>query len=144
MVGLLIFLIFLLILIPLGIAVFTIICNWKVFRKADKEGWESIIPIYNTVVLIEISGLPLWYIALYFVPFANIYAMVRVYIELAHRFKQSTGFAIGLIFLTPIFLGILAFDKDIVYEISSSKYCGNCGKSVNKDDSFCVYCGTRI
>lgn len=34
---------------------------WKLFKKAGKNGWEAIIPFYNTWVLIEISGLNWWY-----------------------------------------------------------------------------------
>ena len=144
MVGLLMFFIFMLFFIPIGIGIFTIVCSWLVFKKAGEEGWESIVPIYNTGVVIEISGLPMWYIALFFIPFANIYATVMVYLELARKFKQSTGFGIGLIFLTPIFLGILAFDKSMVYEISTNNYCSNCGKQINDADKFCTYCGKKI
>jgi len=96
--------------------VFSVICNWKIFKKAGKKGWESIIPIYNIIVLIEISGLPLWYIALLIVPFANIYAVFKIYIELAKKFGQSTAFGFGLALLNPIFMAILAFNKQYVYE----------------------------
>lgn len=142
--GLLILILFLLILIPICIGIFTIICNWIIFKKAGKEGWEAIVPIYNTIVLIEISGLPLWYIALYFIPFANIYVTIKVYIELSRKFKQSGWFGVGLLFLTPIFLGILAFDKSVVYEKIANAYCSNCGNNINSDDKFCVRCGKQI
>ena len=144
MIGLLVFLIFILFLIPIGIGIFTIVCNWLIFKKAGKEGWEAIVPIYNTVVLIEITGLPMWYIALFFVPFANIFASVMIYLELARRFKQSAGFGVGLFFLTPIFLGILAFDKKMVYESSTDIYCNNCGNKLTNTDKFCVHCGKQI
>ena len=144
MVGLLVFLIFILFLIPIGIGVFTIICNWLVFKKAGKEGWEAIVPIYNTIVLIEIAGLPMWYIALCFVPIANIYATIKIYLELSYRFKQSAWFGIGLFFLTPIFLGILAFDKSMIYEKTTNAYCNNCGNNIKSDDKFCVRCGKQI
>ena len=144
MVGLLVFLIFVFFLIPIGIGIFMIVCNWFVFRKAGKEGWEAIVPIYNTIVLIEIAGLPMWYIALYFIPIANIYASIKIYLELSYRFKQSAWFGIGLFFLTPIFLGILAFDKNMVYEKSINSYCSNCGRNTNKDDKFCVHCEKQI
>ena len=144
MVGLLIFLIFILFLIPIGIGVFTIVCNWLVFKKAGKEGWEAIVPIYNTVILVEISGLPMWYIALFFIPIVNIYATIKVYLELSYRFKQSGWFGIGLYFLTPIFLGILAFDKSMVYETSINNYCRNCGNEIMPGTKFCARCGKQI
>lgn len=102
-------------LICMALGVFTIICNWKVFKKAGKPGWASIIPIYNTIVMIEIAELPMWYIALFFVPFANIYAMFKIYIEIAHKFGKSTGFGVGMAFFAPIFMAILAFDKTANY-----------------------------
>lgn len=108
------FLIFIYI-ISLAVGIFTIVCNWKVYKKAGKNGWEAIIPVYNIVVLLQIVELPLWYIALFFVPFANIYATFKIYIELAKKFGQSTGFGIGLVFLNPIFMAMLAFGKSYVY-----------------------------
>ena len=145
----LILLLFLLIiyLVPIGVAVLTLIEQWKVFKKAGKEGWEAIIPIYNNVVLIEITGLPMWYIALLFVPFANIYATIRIFLELAYRFNKDTGFGIGLAFLTPIFLGILAFKDDCVYSKpidNLSSFCPKCGSRVTSQDKFCTSCGNSL
>lgn len=102
-------------LIGMAISVFTLICMWKVFKKAGKPGWASLIPIYNIIVMLEIAELPMWYIALYCLPFANIYAMFKTYIELAKKFGKSAGFGVGMVFLAPIFFGILAFGKDSNY-----------------------------
>lgn len=138
---------FILFLVPIGVCVFTIISLWYIFKKAGKEGWEAIVPVYNCIVLLEITGLPMWYIALFFVPFGNIYALIRVYLELAKRFKQTTGFGIGLIFLSPIFLGMLAFNKQITYEAPqpfANVFCNNCGNKINPNDKFCVSCGSKI
>ena len=102
-------------LISMAISVFTLICMWKVFKKAGKPGWAAIVPIYNIVVMLEITELPMWYIALFFVPFANIYAMFKIYIEFAKKFGKSAGFGVGMVFFSPIFLGILAFGKNSNY-----------------------------
>ncbi len=138
---------FIFFLIPIGISVFMIVSLWKVFKKAGREGWEAIIPIYNMIVLLEITGLPMWYVALLFIPFANIYATIRVYLELAYRFKQDTGFGIGLILLYPVFLGILAFNKEITYDSPqpyANAFCKNCGTKINANDKFCTNCGSRV
>ena len=87
------------ILLSWGIAIFSIVCQWKIFKKAGKKGWEAIVPIYNIIVLFEISGTPLWMIILFFIPFANFYALFMIYNNLAKKFGKSTGFAIGLMFL---------------------------------------------
>ncbi len=82
---------------------------WKVFTKAGKPGWASIIPIYNVVVLLEIAGKPLWWVILYFVPLVNIVITFIVSIEVAKAFGKGTGFGVGLVFLAPIFYPILGF-----------------------------------
>lgn len=103
-------------IICIAIGVFSLVCNWKVYKKAGKNGWEAIIPIYNIIVLLEITNLPMWYIVLFLIPIGNIVALFLIYIELAKKFGQSTGFGIGLVFLNPIFMAILAFGKKYVYQ----------------------------
>ena len=102
-------------LISMAIVAFNIIVMWKVFKKAGKPGWAALIPIYNIIVMIEIAELPMWYIALYFVPGANIYAMIKINIEMAHKFGKSTGFGVGMALLQPVFYAILAFSKNTVF-----------------------------
>ena len=99
-------------LIGIAVSVITIISMWKIFVKAGKPGWAAIIPVYNIIVMLEISELPMWYLALYFVPGANIYAMIKTYIEVAHKFGKSTGFGVGMALLSPVFLTMLAFNKN--------------------------------
>lgn len=96
-------------LVYLGIIVLTIVSLWKIFEKAGKPGWASIIPIYNIIVLLEIVNKPVWWIVLMLVPLVNIVVAVLVYIELAKCFGKSAGFGIGMIFLSFIFLPMLAF-----------------------------------
>lgn len=95
--------------LSLAISVFVIVCMWKLYAKAGKPGWASLVPIYNIIVLLEIVELPMWYIALFLVPFANIYAMFKIYIELAHKFGKSTGFGVAMVFFSVICLPMLAF-----------------------------------
>lgn len=96
-------------LIMIAIAVFQIICLWKIFEKAGKPGWAAIIPIYNIIVLLEVAGKPVWWIILFFIPFVNVVIGIMVIHGLSTSFKQGVGFTLGLIFLRPIFLAILAF-----------------------------------
>jgi hypothetical protein len=97
----------------LAIALFYIICEWKVYTKAGKPGWAVIVPIYNIIVLLEIVGKPVWWILLLLIPCVNIVIMFIIYIELAKVFGQGTGFGIGLILLGFIFLPILAFGSSV-------------------------------
>ena len=99
-------------LFMLIVSIVMIISLYKIYKKAGKKGWEAIVPIYNIIVLLEITKLPMWYLILLIVPFANIYVIFKMYIELAHKFGKSTGFGILTIFFSVICLPILAFGKD--------------------------------
>ena len=96
-------------IIGLVVAVLVIAGMWKVFTKAGKPGWAAIIPIYNTIVLLQIAGKPIWWIVLLFIPIVNIVIAVMVMISVAKAFGKGTGFALGLLFLSPIFIPILGF-----------------------------------
>ena len=108
-----------LMIISLLLSILLIVSMWKIYKKAGKPGWAAIVPVYNIIVLLEIAELPLWYIALFLVPFANIYAMFKIYIELAHKFGKSTGFGVASVFFSVICFPILAFNKNIVYKNTS-------------------------
>lgn len=99
--------------IILPIIVLQIVSMWKVFVKAKKPGWAALIPIYNILILLEITGNPWWFVFLIiFVPIANIAIVIIVMLDLAKVFGKSTAFGVGLIFLSIIFMTILAFSKD--------------------------------
>lgn len=97
-----------------------VIAMWKVFTKAGKPGWASIIPVYNVVVMFQIIGLNPWLLLLYLIPVVNLVVAIVFSIMQASRlskaFGKGTGFAIGLFFLNPIFLLMLGF--------GDSKYIG--------------------
>lgn len=97
----------------LVVYILAVIAMWKVFTKAGKPGWASLIPVYNMVVMYQIVGLNPWLLLLYLIPFVNWIAAlvlsIMLNVKLAKVYGKSTGFAIGLIFLNPIFLLILGF-----------------------------------
>jgi hypothetical protein len=91
------------------VAVVVIAAMWKVFTKAGQPGWAAIVPIYNVIVLLQIAGKPIWWLLLMLIPLVNIIVFVLVYRGLARNFGQGVGFTIGLLFLSPIFVPILAW-----------------------------------
>lgn len=121
-------------LISTIVSIIMIVSQWIIFKKAGKKGWEAIVPIYNFIVLIQVAGLPIWYIALFFVPFANIYAIFKIYIELAHKFGKSTGFGVLSVFFSFICLPILAFGKNNVYQGNTSQSIQNNNISTNHNN----------
>lgn len=98
-----------LVFIYLIFLVVVIAAMWRIFTKAGEEGWKSIIPIYNIVVLLKIIGRPTWWLILMLIPLVNIVIGIIVAIDLAKSFGKGGGFAAGLILLGPIFYAILAF-----------------------------------
>jgi len=93
----------------LAIYVLYAIPYYGIFTKSGRPGWAAFIPIYNTVVLLEVVGRPAWWILLFFIPFVNIVIFIIVMNDLSKSFGHGTGFTIGLIFLSWIFMMILAF-----------------------------------
>ncbi len=86
------------------------VIQWKIFTKAGQPGWAALVPIYNAWILVtEICKKePLWFF-LSMLPVVNIIAAWVLCMELAKKFGKSETFGIGLFFLGPICLAILAF-----------------------------------
>lgn len=96
-------------LVWLAITAFLIVAAWKLFAKAGVPGWVSLIPIYNTVTLLQISGRSGWWLLALCVPFLNFFVAIRLVFDLAKAYGQGVGFGFGLLLLAPIFMPILAF-----------------------------------
>ena len=99
-------------LLSMALGVLMIVSLWKIFKKAGKPGWASIVPIYNIYIMCEIAEKEWWYILLLCVPFVNIYAMIVLYNGMAKRFGKGGGFVVGMILLPVVFFPMLAFGKD--------------------------------
>lgn len=125
-----------LIVLIVAIGILLAVANWKIFKKAGKPGWASLIPFYNVYVMSEISfGSAIYFIGMaitwvlsfignisgiLFLTSIAIIAQLVLFIiycvKLSKAFQKGGGFAVGLIFLPVIFFPILGFD--------SSKYIG--------------------
>lgn len=123
--------------------VISAIAYWQIFKKAGEKGWKALIPVYNSYIIYKIAWKPsmFWimialgvvYSILYGIGYSTGSAVVSVlayivYIavivigimtthKLSKAFGHGVGFTLGLIFLCPIFILILAF--------GSSQYVGN-------------------
>lgn len=114
-----------------------IIANWRIFTKAGEAGWKSLIPFYADYITYKISwtkGAKFFWIGLaasIVVFFADFFggedggalftllsvagSLVAMVLGIMLSYKKSKafghgiGFAIGLLFLSPIFTLILGF-----------------------------------
>ena len=130
------------IIFSVALAIFEIVCLWKVFEKAGEPGWKCLIPIYNAYIFMKIcwEGKYFWWsLLIMLIPgvitgiaagtgsaafsgiagFLMVAAVIAVavieimaLVKLSKRFGKSGAFALGLIFLEPIFIAILAFGSD--------------------------------
>jgi hypothetical protein len=96
-------------IVSLVMFVIFLAAGWKLFTKAGRSGWEAIIPIYNTLIMLKIVGRPWWWLLLLLVPFLNIIIGIIVANDLSKSFGHGVGYTIGLVLLPPIFLLLLAF-----------------------------------
>ena len=95
--------------IMLGFAAVMVASMWKLFTKAGEPGWASIVPIYNLITLLKITGKPVWWIVLFCVPLVNFYALIMVCMGLAKSFGKSSGFGLGLVLVSPVFIPLPGF-----------------------------------
>jgi hypothetical protein len=96
-------------LIFVAIYLFYGYCLGRIFQKAGRPLWEGFVPIYSVYVMLKIVGRPGWWLILYIIPIVNIVIPIIVYYDLARSFGKGVGFTLGLIFLSFIFIPILAF-----------------------------------
>lgn len=97
------------IIIYLGILVLIIAGMWKTFSKAGKPGWAAIVPIYNTIVMLEIAGKPVWWILLLLIPVVNLILIIMVIHQIALSFGGGVGTTLLLLFLPFVGYPMLGF-----------------------------------
>jgi len=99
----------LILVIYLAIIVLVIAGMWKMFVKAGQPGWGAIVPIYNGYLILKIVGRPVWWLILFFIPLVSLIVWIVLVMDIAKSFGRGVGTAIGLFFLSFIFMPILGF-----------------------------------
>lgn len=164
-------------------AVITIIGQWKMFEKCGQKGWKSIIPFYNDWTIVEISECKWWYF--FFIVsesiltvlvedieylsslslvsgvlgVISIYVILCINYNIAKKFNQGIGFAVGMTLVPFVFYLLLGFSEKYKYDANvkvnswgiydfetktsvlknEKKYCENCGTEMSSN--FCPKCG---
>lgn len=162
------------IIIGLLVGIYSIFVMWKIFVKAGKPGWIALIPFYNMYTLFEITWGNGWIFLSMFAAIIPVLGYIAIFviiiltmIKLSKAFGKSDGFAVGLIFLSIIFMSIIAFDDSTYLGVPKkennttqpqnndfmnnqnpqqvnvgSTFCSNCGTQLSADTTFCPNCGT--
>jgi len=100
-----------LVAVELAMLLLLIAAWWRIFEKAGEPGWAAIVPIYNGLVALKIAGKTMWWILLLLIPVVGIVFGFIVIVSIAKRFGKGVGFALGMIFLFPIFYPLLAWGE---------------------------------
>ena len=86
----------------LAVYIFMAYCISRIAKKtghADKTIWAW-IPVLNILLLLEVSGKPMWWILLYLIPFVNIVVGLIVWMSVAEKCGKESWW--GLLTLIPI------------------------------------------
>lgn len=107
-------------LISIAFCVLSIVALWKLFEKMGIEGWKSIIPVYNLVIVFQQVELNPWLLLLCLIPCLGWIAVwvlsIIAYVRLARKFGQNSGaFIVLIVLFAPIALAVLAFDDKYKY-----------------------------
>ncbi len=179
-------------IIALAAIIMQVVGQWKLFTKAKEEGWKAIIPVYNQVVMCRLVGVSPWWIlivvclgVLSAIPVIGIlislvysasiiYFIVILSVSIVRSYGKEDIWALGLIFLTPIFYLILGLSKETKYlgpkpmndpiwdwlvktfggsdnKVSEAKVtevnmvkCPNCKADIAEGTKFCPNCGKKV
>lgn len=124
------------------VIIISIVAWWKLFEKAGQPGWAAIIPIYNLITFLRVIKRPMSRL-LYYVGAIVVYMIgatmmisnpmvggilfaigiiallvfaIQDYHRLSLSFGKDTGWTVGLVLLSIIFIPIMAFSKNIQYQ----------------------------
>jgi hypothetical protein len=88
-------------LVFLVIYVYMAICLMKIAKKTNTENaWFAWIPILNMVLMVQVSKKPIWWIILFFIPLANIVAMIIIWMAIAKELGKPEW--LGILMIVPI------------------------------------------
>jgi len=93
---------------------FYVLFAYSLFTLAKKLGeqyaWMAWVPVLNIVLIFRMAKMSLWWIVGLFVPFFNIYVIVKaMHNGISKRTGHGGWWTTGLFFLGFIFLPITAF-----------------------------------
>ncbi len=98
-------------LLIMALAIFVLVAQWHLYKKANRPGWAAIVPFYNMYVLTDIAWGNGWLFFLLFIPIGNLVFSIWTCVKLARVFGKSGGYGVGLVFLPFVFIPMLAFGK---------------------------------
>ena len=149
-------------LLVIALYVVYVIGLWKLFKKAGKQGWEAIIPFYNTSVLVEISGLNWWYFLIaisgtilgmlkincldYVANIATLVTRFFIFWNIGKKMKQNhVPIAILGTLFSPIIAMVLGLSNNYQFDNTVSvSPNGPFGSENTNNEKYCLGCGVKL
>ena len=95
--------------LALGALLFLYVARIALYAKAGHSFFSAVIPLYAEWTWARIAGAPGLMGLLLWVPVINAFAWFALNFGVARKFGRSPLFALGLCFVNPIFMPVLAF-----------------------------------
>ena len=148
------------IIVLLALMIFFIIVNWKIYKKIGLHGWESLIPIYNTIVLLKKIGMSVINFFLLIIPIVNIFIYIELIRNLCASFGKGKLFTFFSILFPFFALPIIAFgSSSYIYDLNKNEdedepnienvdseylYCPKCNTRLAQNAKSCFICGHKL
>ena len=99
-------------IVALGLAILILVARWQLFKKANVDPWEALIPVHSDIVELKLGGMqtPWWFLNL--IAICGIGPIAFGFIKniaLAKAFGKGAGFGVLLTFFPFVCYPILAF-----------------------------------
>ena len=90
--------------------------TWKLYVKAGKKSWQAWVPVYNSLVLMEIINRPKWWVILLFIPIVNLLMFPVIWIETIRSFGRNSTLDSWLVVLTlGFYIFYVSYGLDVAY-----------------------------
>lgn len=107
-------------LILIALSILILVAKWKLFKKANIDGWEALIPIHADIVEMKLGGMKTYWYFLNLIAICGIGPLIVAFwknIVLSKAFGKGAGFGVLMTFFPFVCYPILAF--------GSAQYVGN-------------------
>jgi signal peptidase I len=89
---------------------------WNLFKKAGRPGWEALIPVYSSYIMLKLSDRPAWWLFWLFIPVFNVIVGIGIYMDFVKSYGKFTIRQQAAAILLPfIFLPKWGFEKKTQY-----------------------------
>lgn len=148
------------VIVLLALMIFFLIVNWKIYKKIGLHGWESLIPIYNTIVLLKKISMSVINFLLLVFPIVNIFIYIELMRNLCASFGKGKFFTLFTIIFPFFALPIIAFgSSSYIYDLNIKEeeeetnvenvdseylYCPKCNTRLAQNATSCFICGHKL